>query len=94
LALNQKNNVNFEIHSLPIIKNMAKVDTKLKMFKLLDGKSSETSGGLFMILPKDNAEKFCEEFEKIDGKKAWIIGEVVKGEKKAIIKNDFKVIDV
>jgi len=28
-------------------------------------------------------KKFCDEIEKIDGKKAWIIGNVVKGEKKS-----------
>jgi len=65
LALNQKNNVNFEIHTLPIIKNMKKVEEKLNnKFKLFEGKSSETSGGLFIILPKENANKFCEDIEK------------------------------
>jgi len=58
LALNQKNDVGFEIHTLPIIKNMKKAEEKLNnMFKLFEGKSSETSGGLFIILPKENAEK-------------------------------------
>lgn len=80
LAKNQKAAVNFEIHSLPIIRSMKEVDDKVQMFSLVKGFSAETSGGLMVCLPAENAEKFCKEIEEIDGAGAWIIGRVVKSE--------------
>jgi selenide, water dikinase len=73
---------------------MTKIDERLKMFKLAEGLSAETSGGLFICLPKENAQDFCDDYEKIDGKKAWIIGEVIKGKKKAILKENIKVVEI
>lgn len=94
LAGNQIEQVDIEIHTLPIIKNMAKVDQFLKMFKLEQGFSSETSGGLFICLPKENAKDFCEEYEKIMKKPCWIVGNVIKGTKTARIIDNYKVIEV
>lgn len=81
LAKNQQAAVNFEIHSLPIIRSMKEIDDKVQMFSLLKGFSAETSGGLFICLPPENAEKFCKEIEEIDGAPAWVIGRVVKSDK-------------
>lgn len=81
LAKNQQAAVNFEIHSLPIIRSMKEIDDKVQMFSLLKGFSAETSGGLFICLPPENAEKFCKEMEEIDGAPAWVIGRVVKSDK-------------
>jgi len=78
LAKNQKKAVDFQIHSLPIIKGMAEADTKVNIFSLLKGQSAETSGGLFICLAADQAEKFCKEIQEIDGEPAWIIGKVVE----------------
>jgi len=50
---------------------------KVGIFKLLDGLSAETSGGLLIALPEDKAKAFCEEIEQLDGYPAWIIGKVV-----------------
>jgi len=77
LAKNQKAAVHFEIHTLPIIRSMKEVDEKVAMFKLMEGFSAETSGGLFICLPADKAEAFCKELEDIDKVPAWIIGRVV-----------------
>jgi len=77
LAKNQKAAVHFEIHTLPIIRSMKEVDDKVAMFKLMEGFSSETSGGLFVCLPADKAQEFCKELEEIDKSPAWIIGRVV-----------------
>jgi len=77
LARNQKLAVNFEIHSLPIIKHMMEADEKAKIYNLMKGTSAETSGGLFVCLPADKAELFCKELEELDGCPAWIIGRVV-----------------
>jgi selenide,water dikinase len=77
LCRNQKATVNFEIHTLPIIKGMKKVDEQIKMFNLLEGKSSETSGGLLICLRPEEAKTFCEEIEAIEHYPAWIIGRVL-----------------
>ena len=45
------------------------------MFSLERGFSAETSGGLLLCLPRDNAEAFCKEIEEADGCAAWVIGE-------------------
>jgi selenide,water dikinase len=44
LVKNQKAAVNFEIHTLPIIKHMKEVDDEVKRYNLLKGTSAETSG--------------------------------------------------
>lgn len=84
LASNQKAEVSFEIHTLPIIKGMAKVNTKFD-FRLTEGYSAETSGGLLVAIAADKAEAFCKEMEEKDGVPAWIVGRVVKGNRTAKI---------
>jgi selenide,water dikinase len=73
--------VNFEIHTLPVIRSMIEVDTKVQIFSLLQGFSAETSGGLFVCLPADKAELFCKELETLDNSPAWIIGCVLQSNK-------------
>jgi len=80
LAKNQKRPVNFVIHTLPLIKKMKEVD-EIMNFSLLKGLSAETSGGLLICIPSENAEKFCIEIEEIDKCPAWIIGRVETSEK-------------
>jgi len=95
LAEAQQATVDFEINSLPIIANMVDVFKKCGInFKLLKGYSAETSGGLLICLPSDQAESFCQELEKIDNQPAWIIGKVVEGNGKAVISNEVNIIDV
>jgi len=77
LASNQKRALHFEIHTLPIIRSMKEVD-KVNSFKLMQGFSAETSGGLFVCLPADKAEEYCKELETIDKYPAWIIGKVIE----------------
>jgi len=98
LAKNQEASVDFHIHTLPIINKMEDVDQLFRRWNLLEGRSSETSGGLFIALPGSNAEAFCRELEELDHQPAWIIGEVVTGKEpgnnRAIILNDKKIIHV
>jgi len=91
LAGNQKGNVRFEIHTLPIIQHMKEVDDKVKTFDLMNGKAAETSGGLFVCLPQENAESFCKEIESLDGYPAWIIGNVLKAEDETV-RNTCKIL--
>jgi len=87
LALNQTTMLTkgekfeFHVHTLPVIAGMAKVATFLKTnkildFKLVDGYSAETSGGLLIMLPKENADAFIADIERIDGWPAFKIGEI------------------
>jgi len=76
LASNQKAAVNFEIHTLPIIKHLRAIDVVMKR-SLMAGTAAETSGGLFVCLPPAQAAAFCKEIEEIDHAPAWIIGRVV-----------------
>eukprot|EP01083_Nonionella_stella_P301735 1036802_1 len=89
LAENQtkmmQNNVAFEfyIDTLPIIYGVSKVaaflkENKVLDFKLMDGYSAETSGGLLVMLPKENANQFIKEMEERDGWPAFKIGEIRK----------------
>lgn len=98
LAACQKAEVSFEIHTLPIIANMALVASTIAQkgldFKLLQGFSAETSGGLMVCLSKDKAIEFCKEIESIDGVPGWIIADVVQGDRSAEILPDVKIVEV
>lgn len=78
LCGNQGEAVDFEIHTLPLIPKTHAINAKVN-FKLLDGFSAETSGGLLVALPEDRARAFCDDILKEDGFPAWIIGRVVPG---------------
>jgi selenide,water dikinase len=94
-AKSQKKKVDFEIHTLPIIKNMVKVNKAIgSPFKLLDGFAAETSGGLLLCLPAEKADQFIEEIKKLDGKPAWVVGRVVEGTNEARILENPKIIEV
>ncbi len=47
-----------------------------------------------VCLPKSDAEAYCAELESLDGRKAWIIGEVVEGERVAEISENIEVLEV
>lgn len=82
LAKFQKENVDFEIDTLPIIKNVVGIAEILgRTSKLIAGKAVETSGGLLVSLPAEHGKAFCEEYEKVSGRNAWIVGRVVEGQK-------------
>jgi len=95
LVENQKESMDFHIHTLPILANMAAVSKACGInFKLLDGYSSETSGGLLICLNKDVVQDFLMELQSLDHSPAWVIGNVVKGDRKAIICNDYQILEV
>eukprot|EP00357_Protocruzia_adherens_P008618 CAMPEP_0115036504 /NCGR_PEP_ID=MMETSP0216-20121206/42169_1 /TAXON_ID=223996 /ORGANISM="Protocruzia adherens, Strain Boccale" /LENGTH=276 /DNA_ID=CAMNT_0002416359 /DNA_START=366 /DNA_END=1196 /DNA_ORIENTATION=- len=93
LASAQERSVNFNIHSIPIIKNLLKLEGLFNKFNILQGRSAETSGGLLTILPKDRAEDYIAEIESLDDRPAWIIGEVTEGDNNAIILEDATAIE-
>ncbi|XP_070495535.1 inactive selenide, water dikinase-like protein [Chironomus tepperi] len=95
LASHQKNEVSFVIHNLPVIAKMAAVAKACgNMFQLLQGHSAETSGGLLICLPREQAAAYCKDIEKQEGYQAWIIGIVEKGNRTARIIDKPRVIEV
>ena len=54
-------------------------------FKLMQGYSAETSGGLFAMVPPERLEAFQSELLSEFGQKSWVIGEVVEGKEKKVI---------
>lgn len=95
LAKVQKNRVGFVIHNLPIIAKMAAVSKACgNMFQLLQGLSAETSGGLLITLPREQAAAFCKKIESEEGYQAWIIGIVEKADRTARIIDKPRVIEV
>jgi selenide,water dikinase len=95
LARVQKAEVGFVIHNLPIIAKMAAVSKACgNMFGLLQGHSAETSGGLLIALPREQAAAFCKDIEKQEGYQSWIIGIVEKGNRTARIIDKPRVIEV
>lgn len=111
LAQQQRNEVAFVIHNLPIIAKMAAISKAGgNLFGLLQGTSSETSGGLLICLPREQAARFCAEMKASrqgpsvpgvpgpeaggEGQQAWIIGIVEKGNRCARIIDKPRIIEV
>lgn len=95
LAKNQKADIDIILHTLPIIRSMVAVDKKVNIFRLLQGFSAETSGGLFVGLPSmEAAQQFVEEISRLDGQPAWIVGVATAGSGVAKIAEDVQIIEV
>lgn len=94
LARHQKNEVTFVIHNLPIIAKMAAISRAANAFNLVGGTSAETSGGLLIALPREQAAAYCKEIQAIEGYQAWIIGIVEKGNRTAKIIDKPRIIEV
>lgn len=97
LASNQIAPLDIEIHTFPTIKGIKEIATIATGFKFNEGLSAETSGGLFICLPPDQAQPFIDEIQRIDGCPAWIVAECVprQGEKNvARLLPNFKILDV
>ena len=63
-------------------------------FKVKQGYSAETSGGILTMLEPTKAKDFIAELEQAHGQKSWIVGEVVKGAGKATIREDVETIAI
>lgn len=78
LTENQKAEVGIELHTLPFIAGTKAVNDQVFNFRLTDGYSAETSGGLMVCIPEANAEAYMKELEEMDGTPSWIIGRVTE----------------
>lgn len=63
-------------------------------FDVLGGYSAETSGGILTMQDSASAKDFVAECEEKYGQQAWIVGEIVQGSRKAIIRPDVEVISI
>lgn len=96
LASNQSLKVSFKIHTIPVIRKMMDINNIVN-YKLKDGLSAETSGGLLIAMSKESATKFQQEFFEIEGSNSWIIGSVVPAldnNRTAFIVENPEIIDV
>lgn len=95
LAKQQRNEVTFAIHNLPVIAKMVAVSkASIINFGLLKGTSAETSGGLLIVLSREQATKYCQQILATEGHPAWIIGVVEKGDRSARIIGRPRIIEV
>jgi len=60
-------------------------------FRLMEGFSAETSGGILCMISKSKAEDFVREAQEEFGQEVWTVGKVVSGSKKAHIRPDIEV---
>jgi len=77
----------FELDVLPILSGAVDVDDHCKgMFKLVDGFSAETSGGLLVCLSPDKVAGFQDHVENGTGIRPWVIGSVREEDKNNPVK--------
>jgi selenide,water dikinase len=92
---NQVAPVGAKLHTLPLIKNTLTVNNQVFNFRLAVGYSAETSGGLLVSMPKENAQAYIQEILEVEGCPAWIIGDVVVDpNRKAVIVDDVQYLEV
>lgn len=95
LATNQDDPVDFIIEKLAVIKGipvMARILSHEN--KLLSGKAVETSGGLLLTIPPENAQGFCDDYLELNGFSAHVVGKVVDGKRLAQIIESPDIIEV
>jgi selenide,water dikinase len=95
LCKTQLLDVSMEIHTMPILAGMAELSKHAPGFRLLEGFSAETSGGLMICMTEAAAREYVKEIEEIEKLPAWIIGRVTEGGGHgAKLTADVKIIEV
>ncbi|KAL6448678.1 hypothetical protein ACFW04_000487 [Cataglyphis niger] len=95
LARRQTNDVSFIIHNMPMIARMNATSKIMgNALPLLQGEMPEVSGGLLVVLPREQAAAYCKALEKIERRQAWIVGIVESGNRTARVIERPRVIEV
>ena len=95
LAKEQEQAIDLVVHTLPIIKHMIKAEKHMNnVWQLFSGLSAETSGGMLIMMTPEDAKNFIEEYKQVTGHDAWIVGDVVEGSRKGIVKDDPTLLEV
>ena len=79
LAAAQFDDVDIVIDTLPIITGCGIPVTGMHDFKVTEGYSAETSGGILTLMEPQDADLFRDELLKEYGQRSWIVGKVIKG---------------
>lgn len=93
LADIQIENVDYVIDCLPCYRGMAKLDNIVRNFNIIKGYTPETSGGLLISLPEENAMKFIKELRE-RGEESWVIGRIEEGKRKSRLSKNVEIFDV
>lgn len=89
----QKKDLKFVISLMPIIPKMDIINHKVFNFKLSQGYSAETSGGLLIAIDKNDAENYIKELAGL-GEQAWIVGDIIDGNREVEVNENFKYLYV
>lgn len=89
----QNNDVDIIINNLPVISGMSTIDNTVRNYRLKEGFSAETSGGLLICLERENAKSFIKEMHD-NGLEANYAGEVVPGTKQSVVLADASIENV
>lgn len=81
LAAAQRADIDIIIEKVPVFAGMSSTYEGLHDFKVLEGYSAETSGGILAILSEEDAEQYVKEAHEVYGHTVWKIGKVVAGSK-------------
>merc|ERR1712038_1275569 len=60
---------------------------------LAQGLCPEVSGGLLIVMPREEAAAFCKDMERLEGNLSWIIGIVEKGDRDARVIDKPRIIE-
>lgn len=95
LADNQILPIGITLHTLPCIQNTPIIDSEVFNFRLKDGYSAETSGGLLVAMSPDQAPAFMQELQQLDGTPSWIIGDVISdSHRQATLSPNLQILEV
>lgn len=100
LAAVQKAEVSIEIRKMPIIRGLLALESCVDAnYQLSKGKSAETSGGLLVALPSlPSAQDFMAALQSPEfdgpGAEAWIVGEVLAGDRTARLAETCQMLEV
>jgi len=72
-------NLKYVLNMIPTFKNVVRINDEVKNFKVREGFSPETSGGLMLTIGRENGKKFVQEMHE-NNETAWIIGEVLESD--------------
>jgi selenide,water dikinase len=67
-------------------------------FKLTEGYSAETSGGIFCMIEPSKVKDFVRDHKEVYGQDVWVVGEAVKAQDKekpkAVVRPDHEIIHI
>lgn len=93
LAQVQKQALSIEIDTLPFIAGVSSMEGHARHFKLLEGYSAETSGGLLIGFTPEDARAFMQELDHM-GQDSWLVGRVVAGDRTGRLAESVETVQV